>query len=154
MVNESGWTEEDDALLKYEQLPPWHPALFVDVFRTLLAAAPLETTIQIAEACVTPESLESWGDLSRARAIFDLGLKISMTPLYIKGAPDVAYIRLVETDRHASSALSTTPATAHFSLVWRPEIAVIPGTSWRAHHLGDPVGLTLLPRSSTTGPTD
>jgi len=64
-----GWTDEDDALLAYEALPDWHPALFVDVFRTGLEQP--DADLRIAAAFVTPETLDAWGDFSRARRIFD-----------------------------------------------------------------------------------
>lgn len=147
MVNKSvGWTDEDDALLAYEALPDWHPALFADVFRTGLAQqnAPGE----LLAAFVTPESLPSWGDFAPARAIFDCGLKISTTALYGIDAPDVAYVRLVETSRHMNDDINQVPATIHTALVWRPESAVVPNSSWRIQHLGEPVEPDRVPRTA------
>ncbi len=141
-----GWTDADDAYLAYEALPDWHPALFVDVFRIGLAQP--GQAGQLGAAFVTPESHETWGDFARARAAFDLGLKISMTALYGKDACDVAYVRLVETNQHTNVSLSLVPATMHFTLVWRPEIAIVPGTSWRIHHLGEPVDPEQVPRTA------
>lgn len=141
-----GWTDEDDALLAYETLPAWHPSLFVDVFRAGLEEP--EFDARIAAAFVTPESRNYWGDFSRARALFSTGLKISMTALYAVGAPDVAYVRLVETDEHTNDDISKVAATAHATLVWRPEIAVVPGSSWRIHQLGDQVDPDLVPRTA------
>lgn len=142
-----GWTDEDDALVAYEALPDWHPALFVDVFRTCLEQQD-STITHLAGALVTPESLDAWGDFARARAVFESGLKISMTALYGTGAPDVAYVRLVETGQHTNSHLNQVPATMHVTLVWRPEIAnFVPGASWRIHHLGEPVEPKHVPRS-------
>lgn len=148
MSNEhTGWTEEDDARLAFEALPDWHPALFVDVFRTALAMQQPETDALIAEGLVTPESA-SCGDFSRARSVFDSGLKISMTALYGLDAPDVAYVRLVETGRHTNDSIDRVPATMHVTLVWRPEIAVVPGSCWRIHHLGEPIDPGLVPRTA------
>lgn len=147
MSNEPvGWTDEDDALLAYEALPDWHPALFVDVFRTGLEQQNAPT--ELLAAFVTPESLPSWGDFNRARAVFDSGLKISMTALYGIDAPDVAYVRLVETRRHTNDSLDRVPATVHATLVWRPEIEIVPNSSWRIHHLGDAVEPTRVPRTA------
>lgn len=149
MTNErTGWTEEDDARLAYETLPDWHPALFVDVFRTALAMPQPASDALLAEALVTPESLGSWGDFSRARSVFDTGLKISMTALYGLDAPDVAYVRLVETDSDTNDSIDRVPATMHVTVVWRPEIAVVPSSCWRIHHLGEPIDPGLVPRAA------
>ncbi len=142
-----GWTDEDDALVTYESLPDWHPTLFVDVFRTGLEIEQPDGNKLLGGAFVTPESLDSWGDFSRARAVFTTGLKISTTALYGIGAPDVAYVRLVETDEHLTRDIDSVPATMHVTLVWRPEIAVVPNSSWRIHHLGEAVEPTLVPRT-------
>lgn len=106
----AGWTDEDDAHLALEALPAWHPALFVDVFRTGLRQQTAERNRLLAAAFVTPESVDSWGDFFRARAAF-AELKISMTALYVTVAPDVAYIRLVETDQHINPRIEQVPAT-------------------------------------------
>lgn len=143
-----GWTDEDDALLTYEALPDWHPALFVDVFRTGLTMEQPEANVQLAAAFVTPESIESWGDFSRARAVFATGLKISMTAWYGIDAPDVAYVRLVESDQHINDDIDQAPATMHVTLVWRPEISVVPGSSWRIHHLGEAIEPSRVPRTA------
>lgn len=144
---QTGWTDGDDALLAYEALPDWHPALFVDVFRTALTMEQPGADALLAAAFVTPESIGSWGDFSRARSIFDTGLRISMTALHAIDAPDVAYVRLVETDQHTNDSIDQVPATMHVTLVWRPEIAVVPG-GWRIHHLGEPVEPSLVPRTA------
>lgn len=144
------WTEEDDARVEYEALPAWHPSVFVDVFRSALAMQPVDRrNALLAQAFVTPESVETWGDFSRAEALFASGLKISMTGLFPSDdVRDVAYVRLVETTDHHSPSLANVPATAHATLVWRPELAGIPGSSWRIHHLGLPVAPDLLPRTA------
>ena len=141
-----GWDDEDDALLAYEALPDWHPALFVDTFR-----AGLEHPGFPAEglaAFVTPESLSSWGNFDRARDVFESGLKISTTPMYGVDAPDVAYVRLVETSGHINERLQDVPATMHATLVWRPEIAVVPCGCWRIHYLGELLEPNRVPRSA------
>lgn len=143
----SYWTDEDDAMVSYEALPGWHPALFVDVFRLGVTEA-VDIAI-LRGAFVTPESVSYWDDFAKARRVFATGLKISMTPLYAKDAPDVCYVRLVETDQHTNSDLTQVPATLHITLVWRPEIAVVPNSSWRIHHLGDPVEPGSVPRTAT-----
>ena len=145
---QTGWTDEDDALVTYESLPEWHPALFVDVFRTGLAKVEPEANALLAGAFVTPESVDSWGDFSRARAIFTTGLKISTTALYGIDAPDVAYVRLVETNQHLNHDIDAVPATMHVTLVWRPEISVVPDSSWRIHHVGAAVDPALVPRTA------
>lgn len=143
-----GWTDEDDALVTYESLPEWHPALFVDVFRAGLSITEPQANALLARAFVTPESLASWGDFSRARAIFAVGLKISTTALYGIEAPDVAYVRLVETGQHLNCDIDAVPATMHVTLVWRPEISVVPRSSWRVHHVGDAIVPVLVPRTA------
>lgn len=150
VYDESGaWAEADDAALAYEALPGWHPAMIVDVFRTGLG---FEDSVArqkvLSEGFVTPESIDVWGDFSRAQALFGTGLRISMTPLWARDAPDVAYVRLVETDEHFAKSMTDAPATAHVTLVWRPEIAVVPGTSWRLHHIGEPVPPDQVPRTA------
>lgn len=146
---QTGWTEEDDALVTYESLPAWHPALFVDVFRTGLGMEQPEANTLLVGAFVTPESVDSWGDFSRARTIFTTGLKISTTALYGIDAPDVAYVRLVETDRHLNHDINAVPATMHVTLVWRPEIAVVPASSWRIHRVGEAIEPSLVPRTAS-----
>jgi hypothetical protein len=149
MTEDDGWTEEDDAALILELLPDAHPARFVDVLRTALVDMDPETVQEILlRGAVTPESAHLWGNFDAARAVFRTGLKISMTPLYGIDSPDVAYVRLVETDAHFSPDITSVPATLHATLVWRPEIAVMPGTSWRIHALGEPIPPSELPRSS------
>lgn len=130
------WSDEDDALLEYEALPAWHPALFVDVFR---AGLEQNAPTALLEVFVTPESRSFWGDFGRARAVFASGLRISMTALYGRDAPDVAYVRLVETTDHTTSDIAEVPATMYATLVWRPEIAVVPNSGWRMHQLGEAV---------------
>jgi hypothetical protein len=142
----AGWTDEDDALLAYEALPDWHPALLLDVFRAGLERT--EGDVELLEAFVTPESIDSWGDFSRARNVFNSGLKISMTALYAVDAPDVAYVRLVETDQHTSDNLEEVAPTMHATLVWRPEISVLPDSHWRIHHLGEVLDPNALPRTA------
>lgn len=145
---QTGWTDEDDALLTYESLPGWHPALFVHVFLSGLATMKPEDSAGLAGAFVTPESITSWGDFSRARAIFASGLKISTTALYGIGAPDVAYVRLVETSQHLNHDIDAVPATMHVTLVWRPEISVVPDSGWRIHDIGEMVNPALVPRTA------
>jgi hypothetical protein len=99
-------------------------------------------------AFVTPESIESRGDFSRARSVFATGLKISTTALCGIGAPDVAYVRLVETDGHDNHDIEKVPATMHVMVAWRPEIAVAPKSSWGIHYLGDAVQPAVVPRSA------
>jgi hypothetical protein len=71
-----------------------------------------------------------------------------MTALYATGAPDVAYVRLVETDWHLTDDVSEVPASVHVTLVWRPEIAVVPDSAWRIHYLGEQIHPELVPRTS------
>ncbi len=134
--------------MAYAALPEHHPALFVDMLKTLFKAdldRAAEFWFQVAS---TPESAASWGDLSRPRAALTSGLKIGMTPLYAIGAPDVAYVRLVETSDHFNPSVNDVPATLHATLVWRPEIQVMPNWSWRIHALGDPMEPMLVPRTA------
>lgn len=143
---QNSWTDEDDALVTYESLPEWHPALFVDVFSMGLARVDPEETSWLAEAFVTPESIPSWGNFSRARAIFAGGLKISTTVRYATEAPDVAYVRLVETSQHLNH--DAVPATMHVTLVWRPGISVVPNSNWRIHAVGEIIDPALVPRTA------
>lgn len=142
------WTVEDDAMVIYESLSDWHPSLFVDVFRTGLEMEQANANELLGGAFVTPESLGTWEDFSRARSVFSSGLKIGTTALFGIGAPDVAYVRLVETDAHLNDDINAVPATMHVTLVWRPEIAVVPISSWRIHHLGVAIEPTLVPRTA------
>jgi hypothetical protein len=140
------WTEEDDAAVIVEGLPVWHPSLFVDQFRDALRFDHPAANRIITEGFVTPESAEFWGDYSTAREWATGESKISTTPLYGRGAPDVAYVRLVFTDEWIAPDLDT-PAHLIATLVWRPEIAMVPEVGWRIHQLGDPVEPTSLPRT-------
>lgn len=142
------WTEEDDAAVAFELLPSWHPAGFFDAFRLGMQRFD-ETTDAIARGgFVTPESEDTWGDFSAARDTANSTLKISMTALWGIEAPDVAYVRLVDTDAWSSSDLRTIPVAAYATLVWRPEIAIVPGSSWRLHAIGDPVPPSDVPRTA------
>jgi hypothetical protein len=146
--DETEWTDEDYAQMTYESLPAWHPSLFVDVFRSGLTLVEADANAVLAGAFVTPESVDLWGDFERARAIFGSGLKISMTALYGIGAPDVSYVRLVETAEHLNRQIDAVPATVHVTLVWRPEISVVPDSSWRIHHVGEAIEPSLVPRTA------
>jgi len=143
--NSAEWTEEDDAELAYEALPAWHPSLLVDVFR---AGLERNTPAEVLAAFVTPESLRSWGSFSRARDVFSIGLKISTTALYGVDAPDVSYVRLVETSAHTITSVRDVPATMHATLVWRPEISIVPNNSWRIHQIGEAIHPRQLPRTA------
>lgn len=149
MSDPSRWSDEDDALVELEMLPDHHPALFVDAFRTGLELSEVDVANQLlAEAFVTPESRDSWGDFSRARGVFSGGLRISMTAWYARDAPDVAYIRLVDTDQHTFADASQIPATMHVTLVWRPEIARENPVAWRIHALGEAFHPDDVPRTA------
>jgi hypothetical protein len=142
------WTEEDDSALELELLPDWHPSLFVDVFRVGLQNFN-ESTEEIARGgFVTPESADAWGDFTAARKIANSRLKISMTALWGIDAPDVAYVRLVDTDEWRAPDLGAVPAAAIVTLVWRPEIAIVPGSSWRIHAIGEPLHPIDVPRTA------
>jgi len=141
------WSEEDDAAVAYDSLPHWHPSVFVDTFRTCIKD-PIGSNLELARrAFITPESESTWGDFSQARRVFALGLKISMRPLWAIDAPDVTCVRLVETDRFFVPG-DLVPATSHATLVWRPEIAIVPGSSWRIHAIRQPVHPIDLPRTA------
>ncbi|WP_158375158.1 hypothetical protein [Cellulosimicrobium cellulans] len=144
-----GWTDEDDARFAFEALPDWHPAVFVDVFRATLGLEDREgRTAFLTQALVTPESVPQWGTFARATALFGSGLRMSLTALYALDAPDVAYVRLVETAAHQSPSVVDVPATAHVTLVWRRDIAIVPRTGWRVHHVGEPIAPNFVPRSA------
>lgn len=147
MSTEFEWTDEDDAAVVYESLPDWHPSLFVDAFRVALTSDEPYSVELMRRGFVTPECVDDWGDFSEARAAWTSALKVSMTPLWAVDAPDVAYVRLVETDAWIANT-KDQPATHHVTLVWRPDIAVLPRTSWRIHAIGDPVPPDLLPRTA------
>lgn len=72
-----------------------------------------------------------------------------MTALWGVGAPDVAYVRLVETDGWRVPDMRAVPAAAIVTLVWRPEIAIVPGSSWRIHAIGDPLRPDQAPRTAS-----
>ena len=55
---------------------------------------------------------------------------------------------VVETGQHTNDNIEEVPATMHVTLVWRPEVAIVPGSSWRIHHLGDAIEPDLLPRTA------
>lgn len=130
-----------------EGLPAWHPSLFVDQFRDALQIEHPAANQIITEGFVTPESAVSWGDYSAARGWAKSESKISTTPLYGRGAHDVAYVRLVITDKWIAPNLDT-PAHLIATLVWRPEIAIVPEVGWRIHQLGYPVDPMSLPRTA------
>ena len=71
-----------------------------------------------------------------------------MTALWAIDAPDVAYVRLVDTDAWTGD-MTEQPAAMHATLVWRPEIAIVPGSSWRVHCIGEPAEPGLLPRTAS-----
>jgi hypothetical protein len=142
------WSEEDDSALEFELLPDWHPSLFVDVFRVGLQNFNESTEAIARGGFVTPESVDVWGDFTAAREIANSNLKISMTALWGIGAPDVAYVRLVDTEEWRVADMRTVPAAAIVTLIWRPEIAIIPGTSWRIHAIGDPIHPDEVPRTA------
>ncbi|OZD47356.1 hypothetical protein CH252_20965 [Rhodococcus sp. 06-1477-1B] len=149
MSDEEVWTDEDSAAVQYESLPPWHPSLFVDVFRLGLQQ-PLtdEIRFQLRTAFVTPESAAGWDDFFQVQDIAQSDLKISMTPLYGKGAPDVAYVRLVATDKWVSRMEDETDRI-YATLVWRPDLPeIVPQTAWRIHHIGEPIDPADLPRTA------
>lgn len=140
------WTEEDDAAVAFESLPAWHPSLFFEVFRTGMQNFGDHAAEIALGGFVTPES--EWGDFSEARAIANSQLKTSMTALWALGAPDVSYVRLVDTDAWIATNAHEIPAAAHATLVWRPELAVVPGSSWRLHAIGEPISPDRVPRTA------
>lgn len=142
------WTEEDDSALELELLPAWHPSLFVDAFRVGLQNFNESTEAIARGGFVTPESVDAWGDFTAAREIASSSLKISMTALWGIGAPDVAYVRLVDTDEWRATDMRAVPAAAIVTLVWRPKIAIIPGMSWRIHSVGVPLHPDEVPRTA------
>lgn len=142
------WSDKDDAALVQESLPESHPSRFVEFFQDGLLHEPPLSCEWLAAVAVTPESVESWGDFSRARSLFRSGLKISTTPLYGIDAPDVSYVRLVETDEHLNYDVDAVPATAHVTLVWRPEIREHPSSAWRIHHIGEAISVESVPRTA------
>jgi hypothetical protein len=148
MTDFESWTDEDDAAVVLESLPAWHPSLFVNVFRTGLKHLDDAGALRILrEGFITPESVEAWGDFAAAREVAKSDLKISMTAWWGIEAPDVAYVRLVDTDAWISPNTDQL-AAMHVTLVWRPELAVVPGSSWRIHALGEPLPPQLVPRTA------
>lgn len=141
------WTDEDDAAVIYESLPDWHPALFFDAFRLGLESDDPTAIEVLRKGFVTPESADEWGDFSAARNAMR-GLRISMKLLVAEEAPDVAYVRVVDTPFSTNPDMRRVPASFHATLVWRPEIAATQGTSWRVHGLGAPIAPELLPRTA------
>lgn len=88
------------------------------------------------------------GRLSEAQIIAESDLKISMTPIYADGAPDVCYVRLVSTDRFISRMEDETDRI-YVTLLWRPELPqFVPDTAWRIHAIGDPIDPAQLPRTA------
>jgi len=141
------WTDQDDAAVIVESLPDWHPSLFVEQFRDALTLEHPMANLFLTEGFVTPESSQSWGDYSIARAWARSDLRTSTTPFYGIGCPDVAWVRIVATDEWIS-ADTETPEEMCATLVWRPEIAMVPGLCWRIHHLGNAVDPTTVPRTA------
>ncbi|WP_029267401.1 MULTISPECIES: hypothetical protein [unclassified Microbacterium] len=142
------WTDEDDAAVAFESLPAWHPALFFDAFRVGMQRFGENAEAIARGGFITPESEAEWGDFTRAREIANSDVKVSTTALWAADAPDVAYVRLVNTDRWISPDLRDIPAAMHATLVWRPEIAIIPNSAWRLHAIGEPLPPWLVPRTS------
>lgn len=141
------WTEEDDAAVIYESLPDWHPALFVDAFRLGLESDEPSALELLRRGFVTPESVDAWGDFSAARQAVR-GLRISMKLLWAEGAPDVSYVRFVDRPAAIVADMRQVPAALHATVVWRPELTVTPGLSWRIHGLGAPIAPASLPRTA------
>lgn len=141
------WTDEDDAAIIYESLPEWHPALFFDAFRLSLESdAPFALDL-LRQGFVTPESVEAWGDFSEALNALR-GLRISMKLLLAEGAPDVAYVRIVDTPFSTHPDMREVPAVYYATLVWRPEIAATSTSSWRVHGIGEAIPPERLPRTA------
>lgn len=145
--NSERWTEEDDARVIVEGLPEWHPSLFVHQFRQALLVDPPVPPLLLTEGFVTPESAEAWGDYSAARGWAKSASKISTTAHYGRGATDVAYVRLVFTDEWIAPN-NDTPEHAVVTLVWRPDIEVLPGLGWRIHAVGEALDPQTLPRTA------
>lgn len=130
-----------------EGLPDWHPSLFVNHFRTALHLQHPGADRVLAEAFVTPESVDWWGGFSEARAWARSDSKISTAPIYARDASDVAYVRLVFTDEWIVPNRKA-PEHAIVTLVWRPEIAVLPRVGWRVHRIGEAIDPRSLPRTA------
>lgn len=146
MNDDTSWTEEDDAQVVYESLPDWHPALFVDAFRLGLQSSEPFAVDLLQRGFITPESVDAWGDFSDTRTAMR-GLRVGMSLLLAEGATDVAYVRIVDTP-FSTVDMRAVPARFHATLVWRPEIAVSPGLSWRIHGIGSPIEPDRLPRTA------
>lgn len=149
MSESEAWSEEDDAAVALELLPAWHPALFFDAFRIGMQNFHENSAAIARGGFVTPESREAWGDFTAVREFANSHLKISTMARWAIGAPDVAYVRLVDTEAWTSPVgRELPPAAAYATLVWRPEIAVAPGSSWRLHAIGAPLPPEEVPRSA------
>ncbi|MEV7632000.1 hypothetical protein AB0N64_06290 [Microbacterium sp. NPDC089318] len=130
---EASWSDEDDAAVAFGSVPDWHPSRFVALFRTAMTDPDASVIEGARLALVTPESIDEWGDFAEALDFATGPLKISSYLELADRAPDVAYVRLVSTENAYDDA-STLVAT-WASLVWRPEIQMIPESAWRIHSL-------------------
>lgn len=109
--------------------------------------------VGVLEDLVTPESLAGWGDFSDAKRVFDAipNSGYSDAAPRAPGAPDVAFPRIIDTDRAVGHTGNVTihgeriaEGAYPFTVIWRPELG-----GWRVHSWNDEVfDLEALPRTS------
>jgi hypothetical protein len=123
------------------------PFRMADEFIRALQDGPASSDAQnTLDAIVTPESRQSWGDFSDARALLgsieQWGLTAYAEPA--DGAADVVYVGVV---RGVQSAFGFNSEQIIFmaaavTLVWRHEYGY-----WMVHHFGDKIRPEDVPRS-------
>ncbi|SIS19764.1 hypothetical protein [Microbacterium sp. RURRCA19A] len=151
MNEDETWTDRDDAAVVAEGMPPQSPVRCADAFmQTLLVEG--DDADRALESLVTPESLHLWAGFGDARRwAAAVSVRLSTTAWYGRGAPDVAYVKLVPEDGRpwVVAEARDDDALAWISLVWRPEITERgPLASWRVHSIGLPIDPEELPRTA------
>lgn len=143
-MTDSNWTPADDAQAAISGYGPEEPLLTALAF---LEGLGRELPPEELAVTVTPESLDSWGNFSSAKAALDaIGeWGLGSYPEPAQGAADVAYVKLLADVPEAYQATGDVPVTvaAWITLIWRPEHGF-----WLVHGLGDAIDPARLPRTS------
>lgn len=140
-MNDTDWTNADDANLAHWGLPEGHPSKVVKRFYDLVWNEPAD--VEALRGLVTPESNAQWGEFEGAREFLQ-DLAISNRTLRLREAADVMFVKVVENDQ-ARIVEKPEPAFAYVVLVWRPSLG-----GWRIHRIGDPVPAYELPRENAS----
>jgi hypothetical protein len=145
--DELAWTAADDASFQFSSSPANSPKGVTLRFITALETSPIP--LDSLRSMVSPESLDSWGDFSRA------AMKIEGIPnlgfvdgtFGFEGAPDVIYIGvLANVTKTRWQPPQVPPVVAMVNIIWRPELG-----KWVVHEIGGPAHPDQLPRTYSQG---